>query len=294
MKVKHTAIGAGIATAGILFVLAFYNWAICGQKLASGTAASEEQPAGSKEQSPTEKVGGQDKTTLLKISSESPISSRSVEISKLVESKSPVDAFRAYTIILGCKIAREEELAASLTKSADRDAQTVSRIVNGDFQKSTAAACGDIDNRLIAKRLDYLEIAANAGVPMAALRLASEGPWGDLNALKDRANDPSVLDWRRRVSQLIEHAAENGDAMSIGSLVNQYSSGAGIIGQVNYAHALKYAVAQRIVYEKQNNRPLYGIASIISELTSHVSAEDAVKATEAGVALANKALGGKS
>ena len=63
---------------------------------------------------------------------------------------------------------------------------------------------------------------------------------------------------------------------------------------MNYAHALKYAVAQRIVYEKQNNRPLYGIASIISELTSHVSAEDAVKATEAGVALANKALGGKS
>jgi hypothetical protein len=63
--------------------------------------------------------------------------------------------------------------------------------------------------------LDYLAIAAKAGVPGAAVSFAREGPFGDRSALKTRPNDPLVQEWRAQaVAQMIS-AAESGSELSV-------------------------------------------------------------------------------
>lgn len=197
--------------------------------------------------------------------------SRWEKVQELVATGRAEDAFRAYGLLAECRWAREELGRARGLRRTELDEVTRLRLDSGELARASEAACGDLTDSHIGQRIAYLEKAASAGVPMAAVRLAAEGPWGDETALRTRPNDPLVLEWRLRVDELIRASARKGDLMALSSLSTQYGTGVGIIGEFDPVKALIYATAFHAVYEAKEGRPSLGKDREISRLAELVS-----------------------
>ena len=219
--------------------------------------------------------------------------SLAAKVRDLSSSPNPADSLRAYNILAECKWAKEEERTFNLTRKAERDPVQVKRFESGQFAARIAQACGDLKEPELGQRLALVERAAAAGVPLAAIHLANEGPWGDFDALYTRPQDPQVLEWRRKVSALIHFAAAKGDVAALTSLASQYSTGSGVVGELNPTLALQYAVAQHLVYEAQTGKSLLGRERQVKELTGRLSPEAAGQAHLEGERIASEALGRK-
>lgn len=226
---------------------------------------------------------------------EDTVPSLSAKVKELSASTDARDAFTAYHILSQCKSARDEEWRYQQTRQAERDPQRAALVQAGVVgSKAVEQACGDLQDGDFKARLALVERAAERGVPMAALRLATEGPWGDQQALYTRWEDPLVQEWRAKVIRLIEMAARKGDVMALGSIQAQYEDGLGLIEEKDPERALQYAVAKHIVYEAQTGRTIWGAKRELEEMTAAVSPEVAMRARSAGEKLAKEALAGKA
>lgn len=110
------------------------------------------------------------------------------------------------------------------------------------------AFCGAMTERQRQSRLDYLEIAAQGGVPGAALAFAREGPFGDPSALETRPSDPLVREWKAQAAALLVRAAEaGGDIDAIFYLADASDGGSELIDK-NPPQAFRYGVALGGIY----------------------------------------------
>jgi hypothetical protein len=220
--------------------------------------------------------------------------SLAAKLKELAASPEPRDAFTAFHILRQCKYARDEERRYQMTPHAERDPDRATLINAGVVgAKFIEQSCGDLKEADFRDRIALLERAAEAGVPMAALRFGAEGPWGDEQALYTRWDDPLVQEWRIKVIRLTHLAASKGDVSALSSLQAQYEDGAGLIAEKNSELALQYAVAKHIVHEAQTGRKIVGAKWELEQMTAAVAPEVAARARSAGEKLAKEALGGK-
>lgn len=211
----------------------------------------------------------------------------------LAISGDPADNFKAYVILNECTMSRDEKQRTLMTRPADLDNRQKSLIQSAGIDSAIATSCGDLDIADFARRLPLLEKAAEAGIEMAAIRLTTEGPWGDPSALTSRGNDPLVIEWRARMESLIRRAAEKGDLMAIFSLSEQYSTGIGVAAKIDNELALTYATAFHTIYEAKHGRPAEGKFITIKHLRQRLETETANRAQDAGLRLAQKIRGEK-
>lgn len=218
--------------------------------------------------------------------------SLSEEFAKLVDTGSPIDAFHAYDIATRCAESQADEKAAEMQAPGERSAETNAALKDGTFRATTVANCGDLTSAQVADRVKYLTQAANAGVPMAALRLVEQGPWGDQTALTTRPDDPAVLEWRRQMVGLIELAAGKGDYAAMDSLSTMYRTGSGILGERDPGKALMYATAKWEAYQQATGRTSAFAKQEVSQLAAGLTPQEAAAATTAGHQFAIAAITG--
>lgn len=220
--------------------------------------------------------------------------SMSARVKVLSASSDPRDAFTAFHILSQCKWAREEQQQHQMKRLSEQDAGRAVLVEAGVVgEKAIERACGDLREGDFVGRLALVERAAEAGVPMAALRLANEGPWGDMQAAYTRWDDPLVQEWRARMIRLWTLAAKNGDVSTLNALQAQYETGAGLVAERNPELALQFAVAKHLVHEAQTGRKIVGAKGELAALAAVVSPDAALRARAAGESLAKEALGGK-
>lgn len=221
--------------------------------------------------------------------------SLSDRVNKLPASSDPQDAFSAYEILRQCQSARDEERQHQQTREAERDPKRAVFAEAGVVgSKAVARACGDLRPSDFRNRLALVERAAEAGVPMAALRFAEEGPWGDIQSLYVRSDDPLVQQWRTKAVRLIQLAASKGDVTSLNSLQAQYEDGAGLVAEKNLELALRYAVAKHLVHEMQTGRKILGADRELADLRDALAPDVAARARLDGERIAREAFEGRT
>jgi TPR repeat protein len=220
--------------------------------------------------------------------------SLSAQVKELSASASPKDAFSAYWILQQCRHARKSERDHQLTPQAQRSEDYDGLVsVGAAGPQFVARVCGDLTDSDFRNLLTLIERAAEAGEPMAALYFSSEGPWGDVEALYSRWDDPLVQEWRAKVIRLINFAARKGDVAALTALQNQYETGEGLIAEKNPDLALRYAVAKQIVHDAMTGRKLMYSKKELAELSAAVAPDAAVRERAAGEALAQEILAGR-
>jgi hypothetical protein len=145
--------------------------------------------------------------------------------------------------------------------------------------------CRELGPAEFAKALALLEQAAISRVPGAAIDFANEGPFGDLNALVTRPDDPLVKDWRSRAIGYLESSASAGHVDSLSTLSMIYSSGRD--AERNPKTALMYQVAYAQA-RAAGGQGAANEAKATDRLSKGLSAEDVARATEEGKALAER------
>ncbi len=213
-------------------------------------------------------------------------STLSTRYEQLAGSGNPANAFAAYNLAMDCVWARQQLRQIELQAPGERSEESKTGLTDGSLAARATEACGDITDAQIESRLKYVEAAAAAGVPLAALRLSAEGPFGDQTALSNRPDDPAVLQWRERVAALIKLAADKGDLASMASLSNMYESGTGIIGQRDPYKALEYATAKWELQRQLTGTPPPFQEKLSSKLAAALTPEQAQSAREAGYRIA--------
>jgi hypothetical protein len=108
--------------------------------------------------------------------------------------------------------------------------------------------CNGMTERERQIRLDYLAIAAKAGVTAAAVAFAQEGPFGDPTALTTRPSDPLVREWKAlAIAQLTSAAEAGGELLAMNYLIGQYGSGSDI-AEKNLPLTYRYELAMGLIY----------------------------------------------
>lgn len=137
-----------------------------------------------------------------------------VQIERLLATHDPHDAYRAYWLVADCARfnANGDRIVFDQTevKSWKGDSLPGFRTMNADEKRHDARLCAGMTERERQNRLDYLAIAAKAGVTGAAVDFAGEGPFGDKSALVTRPDDPLVKEWKATARTLLSAAAESG------------------------------------------------------------------------------------
>lgn len=172
------------------------------------------------------------------------------QVDRLVASGHPQAAFDAYRLLSNC---------STFNRDGDRlmfDLQDVRRADGGlpgfrsmtDAEKAhDARLCAGMTERMRVSRVDYLAIAARAGVMGAAIQMAIEGPFGDLTALQTRPDDPLVQAWKQEVQALLEQAADDADIDALEYISFRQQNGDAVFDR-NPALAYRYGVARGLIY----------------------------------------------
>lgn len=214
------------------------------------------------------------------------LESKAKEFDHLTKSSSPKDYFQAYMLAQACIWSRESQRDAEMTPQANRDADTQRQLDSGALELQSKTACGDLSDEQLAQRQSYLAKAAEAGVPMAALRLSAEGPFGDPSALITRPDDPAVLEWRKHVVELLKLATTKGDISAMESLSNMYFSGTGVVEGRDPAKALQYQTAMWEAWKNSTGKISPFAERRINELSTGLTPEQVEAAKQAGQLLA--------
>lgn len=219
-------------------------------------------------------------------------STLSTRYDQLAGSGNPTSALAAYNLAMDCVWATQQFHQIELQAPGERSEESKAALTDGSLAARASEACGDLTDAQVQSRLKYVEAAAAAGVPLAALRLSAEGLFGDQTALANRPDDPAILEWRERVSALIKLAADKGDLASMASLSNMYESGTGILGQRDPYKALEYATAKWELQRQLTGRAPPFQDELTAKLAAALTPEQARSAREAGYGIAAAANSG--
>jgi hypothetical protein len=174
----------------------------------------------------------------------------SVQVERLLATHDPADAYRAYWLIADCaefnanpdRLIFDEQLA----RNPEPDSVPV-RAMSDEEKRHDTKLCSGLTERERQSRLDYLAIAARAGVPRAAVIFATEGPFGDPSALKTRPGDPLVQEWKATANAQLMQAADAADMGALDYLTNNYRNGSEVVDQ-NPVLAARYGMALGLIY----------------------------------------------
>jgi hypothetical protein len=175
------------------------------------------------------------------------------QIERLLATHKAEDAYRAYWLVADCAafnlngdriVFDQEEL-----KHPKPGALPGFRGMSEEEKRHDARLCSGMSERQRQSRLDYLAIAAKAGVFGAALNFANEGPFGDPSALQTRPGDPLVQEWRATARAQLTQAAEAGtDLSAIQYLAQAHADGA-VLGAKDPLLAYRYFAAWDLIEE---------------------------------------------
>lgn len=155
------------------------------------------------------------------------------QVQQLVAAGTPAASFAAYQLLARCERARRvaEQLPQAMMPA------TRAWMVK---EEKPATACGDLSPGQTASRLQYVELAAQADVPGAAMAFLTEGPYGDASLNETaRPEHPAVHAWMQRSRAYVKQAADRGELQAIGNMSNYYQ-----FTSPNPALALRYYAAQ--------------------------------------------------
>jgi hypothetical protein len=182
-----------------------------------------------------------------------------VQVERLLATHRPEDAYRAYWLVADCaafnlsgdRIVFDEEEIRQHTPGA----LPGFRGMSAEEKRRDATLCAGMTERERQSRLDYLALAANAGVFGAAVNFANEGPFGDPSALQSRPDDPLVREWKATASAQLTQAAEaEADMGAILYLADAYANGGPLTGK-NPLLAYRYLVARTLIEDELARRP---------------------------------------
>jgi hypothetical protein len=153
-------------------------------------------------------------------------------IGLLTATRNPADALKAYQIIEGCEALRPMSGLSQLPALLSQHKR-----------------CASITDVVRRSRYDYLRTAAYAGAPGAGSHWLHHGPSGDVEALRTRPNDPSVIEWKQQARALVIRDGDQGDVSALSDLVNGYA-GKTPIFDADPSRELAYAIAYKEIVEK--------------------------------------------
>lgn len=177
-----------------------------------------------------------------------------VQVERLLASHDPADAYRAYWLVADCAAfnLNHDRIIFDRGELEHPKPGTLPgfRTMTEDEKRHDATFCGALTERERQSRLDYLALAAKAGVPGAAFNFANEGPFGDPGALQTRPGDPLVQAWKATASAQLTRAAESGaDFSALQYLADQYANGSALTDK-NPLLAYRYLVAMNLINEE--------------------------------------------
>lgn len=141
------------------------------------------------------------------------------QVDRLLASGKPEDAYKAYALVQACVyFARDGDLHIQGEILPGGVMPEFIGLTEEQKERQTQL-CKPVTQRMLDSRLDYLAIAAKAGVRGAAVDFYVVGPFGDNSALQSRPGDPLVLEWKQQAIEYLNASADKGDMASLGLLV---------------------------------------------------------------------------
>jgi hypothetical protein len=170
------------------------------------------------------------------------------QVDRLIASRDPVKAYAAFTLINDCATYNRDHdrMVYDLAEVQSKRSMLPFRGMTDAEKRHDAVLCAGMSERMRLSRIDYLAIAAKAGVRGAAIEMAQEGPFGDPSALLSRPDDPLVQEWKRTVLDQLTNSAESGDMGTLAYLWAKEVMGDPITGK-HPALAYRYVVAQGLI-----------------------------------------------
>jgi hypothetical protein len=153
-------------------------------------------------------------------------------IAALTATRNPADALKAYQMIEGCEALRPVFAIDPMP----------------DAFLPRKKQCATITDVMRRARYDYLRAAAYAGTPGAGSDWFRYGPSGDMEALRSRPNDPSVIEWKRQAMALVVRDGDQGDFNALQDLMHGYA-GKDLIFADDPKQELAYALAYKDVVD---------------------------------------------
>jgi hypothetical protein len=182
-----------------------------------------------------------------------PAASLAAQVDALIATRDPQKAFEAYRLLADC---------ATFNRDGDRlifedDVPHQNDGVLPGFRAMTepekrrdAVLCAAMTERMRQSRIDYLTIAARAGIPGAAIAQVSEGPFGDRSALKTRPNDPMVQEWKAQVQEQLTRIAEEQADVGVLSYLSAMRMVGNDVFEKDPALAYRYGVAMGLIMQE--------------------------------------------
>ncbi|MET3134091.1 hypothetical protein AAKU55_004386 [Oxalobacteraceae bacterium GrIS 1.11] len=153
-------------------------------------------------------------------------------IAALTATRNPAEALKVFQIIEECE---------SLRAPFEIDPMP-------PFLLSQKKRCASITDVMRRSRYDYLRTAAYAGSPGVGSDWYRHGPSGDMDALRTRMNDPSVIEWKQQARALVIRDGDLGDFNALQDLMVGYS-GTTPMFDADPSQELAYAIAYKDVVD---------------------------------------------
>lgn len=140
------------------------------------------------------------------------------QVDALIATGKPEDAFKAHNLIGDCITFQRLGVIPFFHFPEQREMSEAEK-------QAEAGMCASLTEQLKRSRIDYLTLAAKAGVQGASSRFLMEGPFGDPSALETRPDDPLVLQWKQQALEQLNREAAQGDLTSLNTLWTSHMTG---------------------------------------------------------------------
>jgi len=168
------------------------------------------------------------------------------QVDLLVAGGKPEDLYRAYNLIDGCMTFQRLGTLPFLHFPEQRE-------MSGAEKAAEASVCASLTELHRRARIDYLAVAAKAGVAEAATAFMVAGPFGDRDALATRPDDPLVAQWRQQALAQLTSQALQGDLDSLNTLWTGHLGGWIAIPKDPALAYTYHAALQRIDHEQNRD-----------------------------------------
>lgn len=257
---------AALAGAGVWFWLR--------DDVVAGQAAGQPPPASAAAHA-AQAVLPQPPASFPNIDFEAPLAE---QVDRLLATRNPEQAMAAYWLLARCDDFNRDHdrlvFDAEELKQWHSDSLPGYRGMTDGEKQHDQALCATLTERMRQSRIDYLALAAKAGVAGASTQFIVEGPFGDRSALVTRPTDPLVLAWKETARAQLTRDAEAADLGALSNVWIRVSSGDELY-EKNPALAYRYRLAMANIFADVNGASdtMSGVYGEKSDLTQALARE---------------------
>lgn len=207
------------------------------------------------------------------------------QVDALIATRDPHDAYKAHNLIRECITFQQLGVVPFFHFPEQREMSEAEK-------QAESKLCASLSEQMRRSRIDYLAIAAKAGVPGASSAFLMAGPFGDPSALETRPDDPLVVEWKRLALAQLSSEALQGDLTSLNTLWTAHMSGTSAVPK-DARLAYTYNAAIERIYRQQNpggNGDAVYSASLFSFLKEGLTPAQISKADEDAALIAENFL----